>query len=186
MAGSQKLCAGDEKISVDKDLPRVENMHNFIRLLEKSSSAMPVREQLYNKADAKTAQTIVNEIKNEDSSSFSSTNIQVAGVDEADIVKTDGKYIYQVNTEGINIIKAVPADNMSLVSKIKFENPNFSPGEIYLEKDYLVVLGTNNYIAPYTIMPVPYAQPKIYPPHFNTISTKAIIYNIKERNNPQK
>ena len=32
---------------------------------------------------------------------YSTTNIQVAGVDEADIVKTDGEYLYVVS--GLNI-----------------------------------------------------------------------------------
>ena len=37
------------------------------------------------------------------SPSFSTTNIQVAGVDEADIVKTDGSYIYTTGNESIKI-----------------------------------------------------------------------------------
>ncbi len=38
--------------------------------------------------------------------SFSATNVQVEGVDEADIVKTDGKYIYYLKDNKIEIIKA--------------------------------------------------------------------------------
>ncbi len=39
---------------------------------------------------------------------FSTTNNQVAGVDEPDIMKTDGKYFYYVNerTRAIDIIKS--------------------------------------------------------------------------------
>ncbi len=52
---------------------------------------------------------------------FSETNIQVQGVDEADIVKNDGKYIYTTSEYGdkITIIKAYPAENMEIVSEIK-------------------------------------------------------------------
>ena len=39
-------------------------------------------------------------------SDYSQTNVQVAGVDEADIVKTDGTYIYQVNKQRVIIARA--------------------------------------------------------------------------------
>ena len=38
----------------------------------------------------------------------SDTNIQVAGVDEADIVKTDGNYLYHVSSQKIIITKINP------------------------------------------------------------------------------
>ena len=41
-------------------------------------------------------------------SDYSNTNIQVEGVDEADIIKTDGKYIYSVSN---NIISIALANN---------------------------------------------------------------------------
>lgn len=37
---------------------------------------------------------------------YSTTNVQVKGVDEADIVKTDGEYIYYIAGNQLNIIKA--------------------------------------------------------------------------------
>lgn len=48
---------------------------------------------------------------------YSGTNVQVEGVDEADIVKTDGKYIYLVaNGNSIYIVKAFPPENISVKS----------------------------------------------------------------------
>ncbi|UCC28619.1 MAG: beta-propeller domain-containing protein, partial [Candidatus Bathyarchaeota archaeon] len=41
---------------------------------------------------------------------FSTTNIQVAGVDEADIVKTDGEYLYVLTGGSLLIIKAYPPE----------------------------------------------------------------------------
>ncbi len=38
---------------------------------------------------------------------YSATNVQVEGVDEGDQVKTDGQYIYQINHNQVQIIKAV-------------------------------------------------------------------------------
>jgi uncharacterized secreted protein with C-terminal beta-propeller domain len=46
---------------------------------------------------------------------YSGTNVQVKGVDEADIVKTDGSYIYYVAGTQLNILKADGA-NTRLVS----------------------------------------------------------------------
>lgn len=48
----------------------------------------------------------------------SNTNVQVQGVDEADLVKTDGQYIYIATEDSVKIIRAYPADNMSTVASI--------------------------------------------------------------------
>jgi len=71
-------------------------------------------------------------------SGYSTTNVQVAGVDEADLVKTDGSYIYTVSDKNIAIISAVPADKAKLVSTISLSG---RPQEIYLDQDKLVVFG---------------------------------------------
>ncbi|MFH1744552.1 MAG: beta-propeller domain-containing protein [bacterium] len=72
---------------------------------------------------------------------FSKTNIQVEGVDEADIVKTDGKYIYTVSKNNLFIVSAVPADKAEIISKIEFKS---TPQDIYINGDNLVVFGYDN------------------------------------------
>jgi len=67
---------------------------------------------------------------------YSTTNIQVEGVDEADIVKNDGKYIYVVTGGKIVIVDAYPADDMEVLSEIEV---NGSVSEIFLNDDKLVV-----------------------------------------------
>ena len=52
------------------------------------------------------------------STDYSKTNIQVEGVDEADIVKTDGEYIYIVSGGNLTIVKAYPPEEAKVVSKI--------------------------------------------------------------------
>ena len=82
-------------------------------------------------------------------SDFSKTNVQVEGVDEADVVKTDGEYIYQVNKNRVVIAKAYPAGEMKVENIINFRETNFTPAEIYIHKDdtgeKLVVIG-NSYV----------------------------------------
>jgi len=52
---------------------------------------------------------------------YSETNVQVEGVDEADIVKTDGEYIYVVSKGNLTIVKGFPAEEARVVSKIVLE-----------------------------------------------------------------
>jgi len=53
---------------------------------------------------------------------YSTTNIQVEGVDEADIVKTDGEYIYIISSKNVKIIKAYPASQAEILSQIEFSS----------------------------------------------------------------
>jgi uncharacterized secreted protein with C-terminal beta-propeller domain len=69
---------------------------------------------------------------------YSKTNVQVEGVDEADIIKTDGKYIYAVANNSLFIVEAYPAENANILSKIAFKS---SPQDIYINGDYLIVFG---------------------------------------------
>ncbi|MCX6816196.1 MAG: beta-propeller domain-containing protein [Candidatus Aenigmarchaeota archaeon] len=87
----------------------------------------------------------------EKASDYSTTNVQVQGVDEADIVKNDGKYIYVVSGTRLVIVDAYPADAMSIVSEINFTD---APQEIFVNGDRLVVFG-NEYT--YYSEPVPLA-----------------------------
>jgi inhibitor of cysteine peptidase len=74
------------------------------------------------------------------SDDFSQTNVQVEGVDESDIVKSDGEYVYAVSNNDLFIIKAFPADKMEVVSKISFES---RPQDIYISGDRLAIFGNN-------------------------------------------
>lgn len=52
------------------------------------------------------------------SDSHSRTNLQVAGVDEMDTVKTDGKYVYVASWDAVYILNANPPTALENVSKI--------------------------------------------------------------------
>ena len=67
---------------------------------------------------------------------YSETNIQVEGVDEADIVKTDGEYIYIVSGNNLTIVKAYPPEEAKVVSKTTFEGSIMG---IYINGDKLAV-----------------------------------------------
>ena len=67
---------------------------------------------------------------------FSGTNIQVEGVDEADVVKTDGTYIYYAKGSEIIIVKAYPASDVRIVSRTNMSRP---VQDIYISGDRLIV-----------------------------------------------
>lgn len=76
------------------------------------------------------------------SKDYSGTNIQVEGVDEADVVKTDGEYIYYVKGKQVIIIKAYPAEDAGIVTRLAFEN---YVSDIYVSEDRLVVFTSADY-----------------------------------------
>ncbi len=69
---------------------------------------------------------------------YSRTNIQVEGVDEADIVKSDGEYLYVASGDKVFIIAAYPPDKAKVVSEIKFKG---QPVDVFVNKDRLAVFG---------------------------------------------
>lgn len=75
------------------------------------------------------------------SDDFSKTNVQIEGVDEADIIKTDGKYIYAVSKNNLFIVEAYPAKDAKILAKIEFKS---RPSDLYINGKSLVVFGTDN------------------------------------------
>lgn len=71
---------------------------------------------------------------------YSGTNVQVEGVDEGDLVKTDGKYIYIAGYNELKIINADPED-LRIVSRIPCSG---RVSEIYIQEDKLVLINGNS------------------------------------------
>ncbi len=70
---------------------------------------------------------------------YSETNVQVEGVDEADIVKTDGKYIYSFSKNRFAITDAYPVEEGEVISVTSFEE--FAPQEMFVEGDKALLFG---------------------------------------------
>ncbi|MFH1290043.1 MAG: beta-propeller domain-containing protein, partial [Nanoarchaeota archaeon] len=70
-------------------------------------------------------------------SDYSETNVQVEGVDEPDIVKNDGRYIYAVTGNKVVIVDAFPAENMEVIEEIEFDD--HSVRDIFVNGDKLIV-----------------------------------------------
>lgn len=87
------------------------------------------------------------DIGTSDKDDFSTTTEQVEGVNEADIVKTDGKYIYYVSDTMLNIVKAHGA-NSTLISQTQLSKVPRKDlyGEMFLKDDRIVLLKSDNYV----------------------------------------
>lgn len=112
---------------------------------------------------------------------YSETNVQVQGIDEADLVKTDGNHIYKISEGKVQIIKAVPADKMEVDSMLTF-NSSFSPSHLFLEGNQLVVMGQN-----YKELAKSQGKAEadlMIAPAFQ--STKAIVYNVQNKQKPKR
>lgn len=102
---------------------------------------------------------------------YSTTNIQVAGVDEADIVKTDGEHIYLVSDNKITILKAYPPTEAEVLSKITFNNDTYPVG-IFVGHERLAVLGSK------------YTSSAYYESYGVDIKTFVNVYDISDKTSP--
>ncbi|MFM1655674.1 beta-propeller domain-containing protein [Brevibacillus sp. B_LB10_24] len=126
-----------------------------VEIMEKSSAgAAPVAAQTESNSKA----------------DFSATNVQVAGVDEADVVKTDGAYIYLAGEQRIALVKAYPAEEMKVVSTIDYSADDFRPQELYVDGGHLVVIGQ--------------VQRQEVKRPYGQMGVKAIVYDIRNKEKP--
>ena len=111
-------------------------------------------------------------------SDFSTTNIQVEGVDEADIVKNDGEYIYVVSGRKVVILDAFPADEMNVLSEMNFSG---SVNEIFVNDDKLVVFGWGIVD---TLQEEGDSSAEILPVYSRSQNPAVLTYDISDRGNP--
>lgn len=114
---------------------------------------------------------------------YSTTNVQVAGVDEADIIKTDGSYIYLVSKDHLVIAKAYPSNEAKILSKTDYDD--FTPQELFIKGDRLMIFGSSsdNYYVPLVRED---GEKSIYPPiRRPTTFTTVRLIDISDREDPE-
>ena len=129
-------------------------------------------------------------------SDYSKTNIQVEGVDEADFVKNDGKYIYTITQNNLVIVDAFPAEKAKIVfegdiSSIQYQDEkmvvkkgkkayrNYQIRDMFVNKDRLVIF-SQDYDNIYSIQQYDYL-----PRQRSALRTHALVYDISDRSNPR-
>ena len=130
-----------------------------------------------------TPEASVENSKNTESS-YSKTNTRTENVDEGDIVKTDGRYLYVVKEEGNGIgIVDTEGNKLEQITEITLEG-EFCISEIYVENSYLIILGTESE----EIYP---AGDAIYRTEYeyaveSVCDTKSIVYDISDKRQPKE
>ena len=103
---------------------------------------------------------------------YSTTNIQVENVDEADITKTDGNYIYSISNDNVIITNAINPNEVKIEATIPSTDGSM-PEDLMLYKDKLVVISSNNN-----------SNFNTYYSKYRNQNTKVKIYNISTKSNP--
>ncbi len=114
---------------------------------------------------------------------YSQTNIQVAGVDEADFIKNDNRYIYTIANNQLVIVDALNAKDMKTLSTTQLEDIEgydyLNMRELLLDGDRLAVIADGSFrsfiLNPYDIRPYPQYRP----------TTFVNIYDVSDRANPK-
>jgi len=69
--------------------------------------------------------------------SWSTTNVQEEGVDEADFVKNDGDHIFILDQSALTILDAWPAESLNQIARLEIEG---TPGSLYFDAVDTVVV----------------------------------------------
>ena len=119
------------------NLETVGNFENFYKVIKEryNSDSMLEGEIGLILEDSTTNTERDSETKN------SKTNTQVNNVDEADIVKVDGNYIYYVSNKKLVIIDAHTPEASEKISEINYKDTNFNPREVYVKGQKIIVIG---------------------------------------------
>ncbi len=153
------------------ELPKVGSLDNFLKLVEEVSKKQT---RFYETIEETAMEFGRAGIQKESmaldlGSDHSSTNVQVAGVDEADRIKNDGKFIYQLRDDELVISQVNPVNEMKIVYSERFDYNHYYPFEMYVDDKHLVLIGRKNN----------YEMNKVYHKDFTTIK----IYQLNDRSN---
>ncbi len=182
VTGDTAFAAANEKKPKVKALPKIGSVQNLIKLIGKPDENVVFYEATADSAVAMTGSgaaqaprpttatetnSVANDIKKsaESQSEYSTTNAQVLGVDESDVIKTDGEFIYYIRDYKVVMVKAQPADSMKLVGAIDFTGTEFMPQDMYVDGDNVVVIGNKN---------------------INQTCTTAYVYDVSDKTKPKQ
>lgn len=118
-------------------------------------------------SESSTSSSILDSISS--SKDYSTTNIQVENVDEADIIKTDGDYIYSISEDEIVITDVTNPTEIKIASTI--QTGNGIPEDLILQGNKLVAILTNSTTSSFS--------------YYSKTNTIVRIYNIENREQPK-
>lgn len=119
--------------------------------------------------DSSSKSSLSEALTSKKSKDYSTTNIQVENVDEADITKTDGDYIYSISEDNVIITNVQDPKNIKIEATIN--STGGVPEDLILYNDKLVVISsTGDYASTYS--------------YSYNAKTNVDIYNIEDKSYP--
>ncbi|MEK7158809.1 MAG: beta-propeller domain-containing protein, partial [Patescibacteria group bacterium] len=117
---------------------------------------------------------------------YSPTNVQVEGVDEGDLVKTDGRFIYTFSDQHLTITAATPPRDAAVISSTDLEG--LQPREMFLNGERLIILGERSRPVPQPWSPsrslrMDWIEPAMLPSQPLAI---AELWDVSDRANPER
>lgn len=109
---------------------------------------------------------------------YSTTNVQVANVDEPDFIKNDSKYVYIVSKNTLSIIDAHPAESAELVLKIALDIESQYVQNMFLNDNRLVIFYNGQ--SDDEIIP----QYDFIPRRSHSPVTHTLIIDVSDKENP--
>jgi uncharacterized secreted protein with C-terminal beta-propeller domain len=178
-------CAELLGLESTETLPKFKNFEEMIAYMQQTSSgyAYGLREG----GMAPAAESAANDSAKDSSQSAGShgeTNVQVEGVDEADVIKNDGRYIYFIAGNNLVIVDALDPANMSVAGKIVLDGGS-SFSEMFITGNTLTAIGYTYEDMPMLETTAPEGRemmPGRYIPVKNY--TFAKVYDISDKTNP--
>ena len=114
---------------------------------------------------------------------YSTTNVQVAGIDEPDFVKNDARYIYLISGDTLTIVDAYPPATASAISVTPLDD---TPRDLFIAGDRLVLFTTGTGAASSIVSTVYPPQVESMPSYRGYLPvTHAVFYDISDRAHPK-
>ena len=157
-------------VSEESPLPVVGSAENLMKLLES-------RQQVYGGLVKYRAANDAVEATAAQDLGHSTTNIQVQGIDEGDMVKTDGSYLYHIAGNKVLITRAWPASSLEIAQEIQMDG--FFPSTLYVDDKYLVVIGGQTEKSP----EAPENNGCCWP--YMPANTRVLVYDLTDKDNIQ-
>lgn len=126
-----------------------EALYNRLREYQEASSASLAKAELYETAefaleDSAVSGSAASSADTGAGADYSQTNLREMGVDEGDIVKTDGKYIYIMKRNSSVKIISADGEQMELIQTIEPESLDESVRDMYISGNILNLVTTGS------------------------------------------
>ena len=178
-----------ETVEATQELRKFESKKELAEFLQKTQAARYGFDSFFALGGAQRSQTIaeslpVSAVATKETAAdsrttgteYSTTNVQVEGVDEADFIKNDEKYIYMIADNKLIIVNAFPAEEGKILSETKIDG---SASKIFLNENKVIVFSEKQE------QDFTFRKNEFFPMPKYTMKTYVFIYDVSDKEKPE-